>query len=78
MHNNIPESDGSIFQDGGHFQHKNHFLDGFLQTCAILMILVSNHTFLTMQNPHFDLRNSVKAYLTKYETKSCNTLCWLA
>ena len=25
-------------------------LDSFLQTCAISMILVSNHTFLTMQN----------------------------
>ena len=30
----------AIFQDGGHFQHENHFLDSFLQTCAILMILV--------------------------------------
>ena len=65
----------AIFLDGG---HKNHFLDSLLQTSAILMILVSNHTFLTMQNLNFDLRNSVKAYLTKYETKSSNTLCWLA
>ena len=56
-----------IFQDGGHFQHENHFVDSFLQTCAILMILVSNHTVL---NLNFDLRNSVKAYFTKYETKS--------
>ena len=70
MHNNIPESDCAIFQDGGHLQHENHFLDSFLQTFAILMILISNHTFLTMQNPHFDHRNSVKTYLTKYETKS--------
>ena len=62
----------AIFQDGG---HKNHFLDSLLQTSAILMILVSNHTFLNMQNLNFDLR---KAYLTKYETKSSNTLCWLA
>ena len=30
----------AIFQDGGHFQHENHFLDSFLQTGAILMILV--------------------------------------
>ena len=28
------------------FQHEHHFLNSFLQTCAILMILVSNHTFL--------------------------------
>ena len=55
----------AIFQDGGHFQHENHILDSFLQTCAILMILVSNHTFLTMQNLNFDLRNSVKVYFTK-------------
>ena len=60
----------AIVQDGGHFQHENHFIDSFLQTCAILMIVVSNHTFVTMQNLNFDLRNSVKAYLTKYETKS--------
>ena len=60
----------AIFQDGGHFQHENHFLDSFLQTCAILMSVLSNHTFLTMQNQNFDLRNSVKAYLTKYKTKS--------
>ena len=62
MHSNIPDS------DGGHFQHENHFLDSFLQTCAILKILVSNHTFLNMQNLNFDLWNLVKAYLTKYET----------
>ena len=53
----------AIFQDGGRFQHGNHFVDSFLQTCAILMILVSNHTVLTMQNLNFNLRNSVKAYL---------------
>ena len=29
------------------------------------MILVSNHTFLTMQNPNFDLRKSLKAYFYK-------------
>ena len=46
------------------------FLDSFLQTCAISMILVSNHTFLTMRNLNFDLRNSVKAYFTIYETKN--------
>ena len=57
----------AIFQDGG---HENHFLHSFLQTSAILMILVSNHTFLTMQNLNFELRNLVKAYLTKYETTS--------
>ena len=62
MHNNIPESDDAIFQDGGHFQHKNHFIDSLIQTCAILMILVSNYTFLPMQNLNFDLRNSVKAF----------------
>ena len=28
----------AIFQDRGHFQHENHFLDSFLQTCSILMI----------------------------------------
>ena len=60
----------AIFQDGGHFQHVNHFLDNFPQTCAILMILVSNRTFLTMQNLNFALRNSAKANFTKYETKS--------
>ena len=57
----------AIFQDGG---HENHFIYSFLQTSAILMILVSNHTFLTMQNLNFELRNLVKAYLTKYETTS--------
>ena len=56
----------AIFQDDGHFQHENHFLDSFRKAGAILMILVSNHTFLTMQNLNFDLRNSVKAYFTKY------------
>ena len=70
MHNNIPESDGSHFLRWRPFQHENHFLDSLIQTCAILMILVSNHTFLTMQNINFDLRNSVKAYLTKYGTNS--------
>ena len=30
MHNNIPESDDAIFQDGGHFQHKNHFIDSLI------------------------------------------------
>ena len=30
----------AIFQDGIHFQHGNHFLDSFLQTCAILKILI--------------------------------------
>ena len=49
------------FQDGGHFQHEKHFVDSFLQTCAILMTLVSNHTVFTMQNLNFHLRNSVKA-----------------
>ena len=56
-----------ITEDGRHFQHVNHYVDSFLQTCAILMILVSNHTALTMQNLNFDLRNSVKVYFTKYE-----------
>ena len=65
MHNNIPESDLAIFQDGGHFQQENNFLDSFLHACAILMILVSNHTFLTMHNLNFNLWNSVKAYFTK-------------
>ena len=60
----------AIFQNGGHFQHEHHFIDSFLQTCAILMILVSNHTFWTMHNLNFDIRNLVEAYLTKYETKS--------
>ena len=60
----------AISQDGGHFQHDNHFLDSFLQACVILLILLSYHTFLTMQNLNFDLRNSVKAYFTTYETKS--------
>ena len=60
----------AIFQDGEHFQHENHFLDSFLQTCAISMILVSNHTFLTMKNLNFELWNLVKAYFTKYGTKS--------
>ena len=60
----------TTFQNGGYFQHENHFLDSFLRACAILMILVSNHTFLTMQNRNFDLRNSVKAYFTKNQTKS--------
>ena len=55
----------AIFQDGGHFQHENHFVDSFLQTCAISKILVSNHTDLTMQNLNFDLRYLVKAYFTK-------------
>ena len=68
MHNNIPES------NGGHFSRWRPWkslLDGFLQASAILMILVSNHTsFLIMQNLDFDLWNLVKAYLTKYETKS--------
>ena len=59
----------AIFQDGGHFRHENHFLDSFLLTYAILMILESNHTFLTMQNLNFDLRNSANVHLTKYETK---------
>ena len=54
-----------ISQDGGHLQHENHFLDSFLQACAILMILVSNHTFLDMQNLNLDLRNSEKVYFTK-------------
>ena len=53
----------SIFQDGGHFQHENHFHDSLIQTCAILMILVSNHTFLTMQNLNFDfMRQIVKIH----------------
>ena len=60
----------AIFQDGGHSQHEDHFLNSFIQTCAILMILVSNQTFLTMQNLNFDLQNSVKSYVTKYNTNS--------
>ena len=56
----------AIFQDGG---HENHFLDSFLQFSAILMILASNYIFLTIQNLNFRLRNSVKAYLTKYEIR---------
>ena len=60
----------AILQDGGYFQHENHFVDSFLQTCAILMILVSNHKVLTMQNLNLDLRNSLKAYFTKYEIES--------
>ena len=72
----------AIFQDGGHYQHENHFLDCFSQTCAILMVLVSNHTVLTMQNPNFDLRNSVKAYYfyKKWdkELKYIMLSCWLA
>ena len=53
------------FQDGGCFQHENHFLDSFLQTCAISMILVSNHIFLTMQNLNFDGEFMVQASQTK-------------
>ena len=53
----------AIFQDGGHFQHGNLFLDSFLQTCEILMILVSNQIFLTLHNLNFDFRNSVKLIL---------------
>ena len=51
----------AIFQDGGHFQH-DHFLDNFIKTYAILMILVTNHTFLITQNLNFDFPNSVIAY----------------
>ena len=51
-----------IFQVGGYLQHGNHFVDSFFQRCTILMILVSNHTVVTMQNLNFDLRNSVKAH----------------
>ena len=67
MYINIPES------DGGHFfkmatisSLKITLLIGFSK----LVILVSHHTVLTMHNLNVDLRNSVKAYFTKYETKS--------
>ena len=60
----------AIFQDGGHFQHGTDFLDSFFQACAILIILVLNNRFFTIQILNFDFRNSVKAYFTKYETKS--------
>ena len=68
-----------IQKDGGHFQHENHFLDSFLQ--AILMILVSNHTFLTMQNLNFDLQdlnvnpgNNCPCSATQPYT--CNCIVW--
>ena len=52
----------AIFRNGGHFQLENHFLDSFLQTSAILMILVSNHTFLTMQNLNFEVCECSEIY----------------
>ena len=54
MHNNI-----LFLKMAFIYSMKITFPDSFLPTYAILMILVWNHTYLTMQNVNFDLRNSV-------------------
>ena len=61
----IGENFRSIYAQKVMAAMKITFLIVFSKLLRFLMILVSNHTFLIMQNLSFALRNSAKVYLTK-------------